>query len=221
MFNFFLLTLNSPPNRRWSASSSHSCCVNVLVCVTQRRNAIWTQINVSLFCQTFFIVPRFKEIAFSTMSFRGSSAILVNNSGDPPNGRTMAAAIAAAKVSWGRTSWKALFPFQWFSIISHHEHLFKLLIFQPSGLLPDDLGTKQAKVIMDYDAVLPQEISVTQNDVSLERRTPIETKYCVKLRLLLLQILIVYRLPGMDAEYVMAEKGGKRGKLPVSYIELL
>lgn len=74
---------------------------------------------------------------------------------------------------------------------------------------------------MDYDAVLPQEISVTQNDVSLERRTPIETKYCVKLRLLLLQILIVYRLPGMDAEYVMAEKGGKRGKLPVSYIELL
>uniref|UniRef100_A0A8R1IR57 SH3 domain-containing protein n=1 Tax=Caenorhabditis japonica TaxID=281687 RepID=A0A8R1IR57_CAEJA len=96
------------------------------------------------------------------MSFRGSLAILVNNSAEPPNGKPIPTATVKP------------------------------------ALLSDDLGTKQAKVIMDYDAVLPQEISVSQND-----------------------ILIVYRLPGMDAEYVMAEKGGKRGKLPVSYIELL
>ncbi|CCQ25695.1 SH3 domain-containing GRB2-like protein B1 [Caenorhabditis elegans] len=125
----------------------------------------FVEAQMSFYAQSHQLMADLQRELSGTMSFRGSSAILVNNSGDPPNGRTMAAAIAAAK---------------------------------PSGLLPDDLGTKQAKVIMDYDAVLPQEISVTQND-----------------------ILIVYRLPGMDAEYVMAEKGGKRGKLPVSYIELL
>ncbi|CAB3400231.1 unnamed protein product [Caenorhabditis bovis] len=67
-----------------------------------------------------------------------------------------------------------------------------------AAFLPDDMGTKQAKVIMDYDAVLGTEISVKQNDV-----------------------LIVYRLPGMDPEYVMAEKGGVRGKIPITYLEPL
>ncbi|CAO4385157.1 unnamed protein product [Caenorhabditis nigoni] len=125
----------------------------------------FVEAQMSFYAQAHQLMADLQRELSGTMSFRGSSAILVNNSGDPPNGRTMAAAIAAAK---------------------------------PSGLLPEDLGTKQAKVIMDYEAVLPSEISVIQND-----------------------ILIVYRLPGMDAEYVMAEKGGKRGKLPVSYIELL
>ncbi|CAJ0916246.1 unnamed protein product, partial [Mesorhabditis belari] len=63
---------------------------------------------------------------------------------------------------------------------------------------PDDLSTKQARVLMDYDAVLPSEITVKEND-----------------------ILIVYRLPGMDPEFVMAEKGGSRGKVPISYLEIL
>ncbi|CAI2356996.1 unnamed protein product [Caenorhabditis sp. 36 PRJEB53466] len=124
----------------------------------------FVEAQMSFYAQAHQLMADLQRELSGTMSFRGSSAILVNNSMDPPNGRTMAAAIAAAKPS----------------------------------LLPDDLGTKQAKVIMDYEAVLPQEISVNQND-----------------------ILIIYRLPGMDAEYVMAEKGGKRGKLPVSYIELL
>ncbi|CAI5454283.1 unnamed protein product [Caenorhabditis angaria] len=87
---------------------------------------------------------------------------------EPPNGRTMAAAVAAAASA------------------------------KPALFLPDDMGTKQAKVILDYDAVMPNEISVKQND-----------------------ILIVYRLPGMDPEFVMAEKGGARGKIPVTYLELI
>ncbi|RCN27047.1 variant SH3 domain protein [Ancylostoma caninum] len=61
-----------------------------------------------------------------------------------------------------------------------------------------DVGTKQARVILDYDAVLPQEMSVRQNDV-----------------------LIVYRLPGLDPDYVMAEKGGVRGRVPISFLELI
>ncbi|CAJ0958265.1 unnamed protein product, partial [Mesorhabditis belari] len=65
---------------------------------------------------------------------------------------------------------------------------------------PDDLSTKQARVLMDYDAVLPNQ----------------DHYLFVKL-----QILIVYRLPGMDPEFVMAEKGGSRGKVPISYLEIL
>jgi len=60
------------------------------------------------------------------------------------------------------------------------------------------MGTKQARVIMDYEAVSPQEISVRMND-----------------------ILIVYRLPGLDPDFVMAEKGGKRGKIPLSFLEII
>lgn len=61
-----------------------------------------------------------------------------------------------------------------------------------------DMGTKQARVIMDYEAVSPQEISVRMND-----------------------ILIIYRLPGLDPDFVMAEKGGKRGKIPLSFLEII
>ncbi|ETN85962.1 SH3 domain protein [Necator americanus] len=74
----------------------------------------------------------------------------------------------------------------------------RLVDFQPAtgtGKSFDisDVGTKQARVILDYDAVLPQEMSV----------------------------LIVYRLPGLDPDYVMAEKGGVRGRVPISFLELI
>jgi hypothetical protein len=61
-----------------------------------------------------------------------------------------------------------------------------------------DMATKQARAVMDYEAVNPQEIAVKSND-----------------------ILIVYRLPGLDPDYVMAEKGGRRGRIPLSYLEIL
>lgn len=34
------------------------------------------------------------------------------------------------------------------------------------GFDVNDMGTKQAKVIMDYDAIMSTELSVKQNDVS-------------------------------------------------------
>lgn len=49
-------------------------------------------------------------------------------------------------------------------------YLFFLSIsnFQPNGgqgFTTDDMGTKQARVILDYDAVMPGEMTVKQNDV--------------------------------------------------------
>ena len=60
------------------------------------------------------------------------------------------------------------------------------------------MATKQARAVMDYDPVSPQELAVKAND-----------------------ILIVYRLPGLDPDFVMAEKGGRRGRIPLSYLEIL
>uniref|UniRef100_A0A7E4UL90 SH3 domain-containing protein n=1 Tax=Panagrellus redivivus TaxID=6233 RepID=A0A7E4UL90_PANRE len=67
-----------------------------------------------------------------------------------------------------------------------------------ASLEATDMGTKQARVVMDYEAVSPQELTVRMNDV-----------------------LIVYRLPGLDTDFVMAEKGGRRGRVPLSYLEIL
>ncbi|CAJ0609215.1 unnamed protein product [Cylicocyclus nassatus] len=104
----------------------------------------------------------------STLTFRGSSAVLVTAStGSIPTSNSSTTPPKSA----------------------------------PGGGKPfdiSDVGTKQARVILDYDAVLPQEMSVRQNDV-----------------------LIVYRLPGLDPDYVMAEKGGVRGRVPISFLELM
>ncbi|VDO68644.1 unnamed protein product, partial [Heligmosomoides polygyrus] len=100
-----------------------------------------------------------------TLTFRGSSAVLISNTNSIPSD-----AAAPVKPPTGAAA---------------------------EALDITDVGTKSARVILDYDAVLPQELSVRQND-----------------------ILIVYRLPGLDPDYVMAEKGGVRGRVPISFLEL-
>lgn len=42
-----------------------------------------------------------------------------------------------------------------------------LKILQEAKLDPDDLSTRQARVLLDYDAVMPNEMTVHQNDVRL------------------------------------------------------
>lgn len=66
------------------------------------------------------------------------------------------------------------------------------------SLDPNDFGTKQARAIMDYSAISSDELSLNQHD-----------------------ICIIYRLVGLDPEYVMAEKNQKRGKVPLSYLEII
>jgi len=62
----------------------------------------------------------------------------------------------------------------------------------------NDVGTKRAHVLFDYEAVHPNEISLRKDEE-----------------------IIVYRLPGLDADYIMAEKGSLRGRIPLSYVEIL
>lgn len=36
-----------------------------------------------------------------------------------------------------------------------------------------------------------------------------------------LQLITVYSLPGMDPDWLIGERGNKKGKVPVTYLELL
>ncbi|KAK6760455.1 hypothetical protein RB195_021791 [Necator americanus] len=115
------------------------------------------------------MLKTFNHERVKTLTFRGSSAVLVTtNAGSIPTHANSTTAPSKPATGTGKS----------FDI--------------------SDVGTKQARVILDYDAVLPQEMSVRQNDV-----------------------LIVYRLPGLDPDYVMAEKGGVRGRVPISFLELI
>ncbi|KAF6721081.1 Endophilin-B2 [Oryzias melastigma] len=59
-------------------------------------------------------------------------------------------------------------------------------------------GTRKAKVLYDYDAA-----------------------DCSELSLLADEIITVYTMPGMDSDWLVGEKGNQRGKVPVTYLELL
>ncbi|XP_023253688.1 endophilin-B2-like isoform X2 [Seriola lalandi dorsalis] len=59
-------------------------------------------------------------------------------------------------------------------------------------------GTRKAKVLYDYDA----------HDVS-------------ELSLLADELITVYTVPGMDPDWLVGERGNEKGKVPVTYLELL
>ncbi|XP_068561804.1 endophilin-B2b isoform X6 [Cebidichthys violaceus] len=59
-------------------------------------------------------------------------------------------------------------------------------------------GTRKAKVLYDYDA----------HDVS-------------ELSLLADELITVYTVPGMDPDWLIGERGNQKGKVPVTYLELL
>ncbi|XP_040914618.1 endophilin-B2-like isoform X1 [Toxotes jaculatrix] len=59
-------------------------------------------------------------------------------------------------------------------------------------------GTRKAKVLYDYDA----------HDIS-------------ELSLLADELITVYTVPGMDPDWLIGERGNEKGKVPVTYLELL
>ncbi|XP_077986079.1 endophilin-B1-like isoform X2 [Glandiceps talaboti] len=59
-------------------------------------------------------------------------------------------------------------------------------------------GTRRARVLYDYDAADLSELSLLADE-----------------------IITVYSLPGMDSDWMMGERGNQKGKVPVTYIELL
>ncbi|XP_070532252.1 endophilin-B1-like isoform X2 [Ptychodera flava] len=59
-------------------------------------------------------------------------------------------------------------------------------------------GTRRARVLYDYDAADLSELSLLADE-----------------------IITVYSLPGMDSDWMMGERGNQKGKVPVTYLELL
>jgi len=35
------------------------------------------------------------------------------------------------------------------------------------------------------------------------------------------QVITVYSIPGMDSDWLMGERGNQKGKVPITYLELL
>ncbi|XP_036385448.1 endophilin-B2b isoform X2 [Megalops cyprinoides] len=63
---------------------------------------------------------------------------------------------------------------------------------------PPAAGTRKAKVLYDYDAADTSELSLLADE-----------------------LITVYTVPGMDPDWLIGEKGNQKGKVPVTYLELL
>uniref|UniRef100_A0A7N6FB55 Endophilin-B1 n=1 Tax=Anabas testudineus TaxID=64144 RepID=A0A7N6FB55_ANATE len=59
-------------------------------------------------------------------------------------------------------------------------------------------GTRKAKVLYDYDAADSSELSLLADE-----------------------LITVYTVPGMDSDWLIGERGNQKGKVPVTYLELL
>ncbi|XP_005949773.1 endophilin-B2 isoform X1 [Haplochromis burtoni] len=63
---------------------------------------------------------------------------------------------------------------------------------------PPATGTRKARVLYDYDAADSSELSLLADE-----------------------LITVYTVPGMDSDWLIGEKGNHKGKVPVTYLELL
>uniref|UniRef100_A0A672KWE8 Endophilin-B2-like n=1 Tax=Sinocyclocheilus grahami TaxID=75366 RepID=A0A672KWE8_SINGR len=63
---------------------------------------------------------------------------------------------------------------------------------------PAATGTRKAKVLYDYDAADTSELSLLADE-----------------------LITVYTVPGMDPDWLIGERGNQKGKVPVTYLELL
>uniref|UniRef100_A0A8C8JDS8 Endophilin-B1 n=1 Tax=Oncorhynchus tshawytscha TaxID=74940 RepID=A0A8C8JDS8_ONCTS len=59
-------------------------------------------------------------------------------------------------------------------------------------------GTRKAKVLYDYDAADTSELSLLADE-----------------------LITVYTVPGMDSDWLVGERGNQKGRVPVTYLELL
>lgn len=59
-------------------------------------------------------------------------------------------------------------------------------------------GTRKARVLYDYEAADSSELALLADE-----------------------LITVYSLPGMDPDWLIGERGNKKGKVPVTYLELL
>ncbi|XP_032073731.1 endophilin-B1 isoform X3 [Thamnophis elegans] len=66
------------------------------------------------------------------------------------------------------------------------------------GELKPSSGSRKARVLYDYDAANSSELSLLADEV-----------------------ITVYSVPGMDSDWLMGERGNQKGKVPITYLELL
>ncbi|XP_072854005.1 endophilin-B1 isoform X2 [Pogona vitticeps] len=66
------------------------------------------------------------------------------------------------------------------------------------GELKSSSGSRKARVLYDYDAANSSELSLLADEV-----------------------ITVYSIPGMDSDWLMGERGNQKGKVPITYLELL
>ncbi|KAG7249506.1 hypothetical protein CRUP_007287, partial [Coryphaenoides rupestris] len=59
-------------------------------------------------------------------------------------------------------------------------------------------SSRKARVLYDYDAAGSSELSLLADEV-----------------------IVVSSVPGMDSDWLMGERGNQRGKVPITYLELL
>ncbi|XP_075691331.1 endophilin-B2 isoform X4 [Rhinoderma darwinii] len=68
----------------------------------------------------------------------------------------------------------------------------------PADVKPPASGTRKAKVLYDYEAADSAELGLMADE-----------------------LITVYSLPGMDPDWLIGERGNQKGKVPVTYLELL
>ncbi|XP_040843323.1 endophilin-B1 isoform X3 [Ochotona curzoniae] len=75
-----------------------------------------------------------------------------------------------------------------------------LVISSPSNLndLKESSGSRKARVLYDYDAANSTELSLLADEV-----------------------ITVFSVVGMDSDWLMGERGNQKGKVPITYLELL
>ncbi|XP_064027316.1 endophilin-B2 isoform X5 [Pogoniulus pusillus] len=71
-------------------------------------------------------------------------------------------------------------------------------VLNPSEVKPPASGTRRARVLYDYEAADSSELALLADE-----------------------LLTVYSLPGMDPDWLIGERGNQKGKVPVTYLELL
>ncbi|XP_063051783.1 endophilin-B2a isoform X2 [Engraulis encrasicolus] len=71
-------------------------------------------------------------------------------------------------------------------------------VLQIEEVQPPASGTRKAKVLYDYDAADTSEMSLLADE-----------------------LITVYTVPGMDSDWLVGERGNQKGKVPVTYLELL
>ncbi|XP_075180803.1 endophilin-B2 isoform X7 [Anomaloglossus baeobatrachus] len=68
----------------------------------------------------------------------------------------------------------------------------------PAEVKPPASGTRKARVLYDYEAADSTELALMADE-----------------------LITVYSLPGMDPDWLIGERGNQKGKVPVTYLELL